>query len=36
MYLRQPERAGRTGNMPNNGNYNFMAHLLGASMTLGF
>jgi long-chain fatty acid transport protein len=35
MYLRQPERAGRTG-ATNNGNYNFMAHLIGASMTLGF
>jgi long-chain fatty acid transport protein len=44
MYLGQPDRAGRTnagkGTVPvpadNNGIYSFMAHLLGASMTVRF
>jgi hypothetical protein len=36
MYLGQPDRAGRTGTGANNGVYSFMAHLLGASMTVRF
>jgi long-chain fatty acid transport protein len=37
MYLGQPDRAGRTyAGTTNNGTYSFMAHLLGASMTLRF
>jgi long-chain fatty acid transport protein len=36
MYLHQPDRAGRTLAMPNNGVYSFMANLFGASMTFGF
>ncbi len=37
MYLGQPDRAGRTyAGTVNNGTYSFMAHLLGASMTLRF
>jgi len=36
LYLGQPDRAGRTGQMPNNGIYSFMAHLLSASLVVGF
>jgi long-chain fatty acid transport protein len=36
LYLGQPERAGRTGAMPNNGVFDFKANLFGASMTIGF
>jgi long-chain fatty acid transport protein len=36
LYLSQPERAGRTGAMPNNGVFDFGANLFGASLTIGF
>ena len=39
MYLGQPDRDGRTLAKPasrNNGVYSFMAHLLGASLSLKF
>lgn len=35
-YLMQPERAGRSVEGPNNGVYNFMAHLFGLSFSFGF
>jgi long-chain fatty acid transport protein len=36
LYLGQPERAGRTGALPNNGVFDFGANLFGASLTIGF
>ena len=36
MRLLQPERAGRTGPMPNNGVYNFNANLFGAMLSFRF
>jgi long-chain fatty acid transport protein len=36
LYLGQPERAGRTGAMPNNGVFDFGANLIGASLSIGF
>ncbi len=36
MYLYQPDRAGRTGAMPNNGIYSFDANLLSASVSFMF
>ena len=36
MRLIQPERAGRTGEMPNNGVYNFNANLFGAMLAFQF
>ncbi len=35
-YLAQPERAGRSSDGPNNGVYNFMAHLFGVTFSFGF
>ena len=36
LYLRQPERAGRTNPTTNNGMYSFSANLFGVSVSLGF
>jgi hypothetical protein len=36
QYLMQQKRRGRTGELPNNGLYEFMAHLVAVTFTVGF